>query len=196
MYSPYNETRKGSIGVPIPYVDAAVLDPEKDEFLPLGEIGEIAVWGPHIMLGYWRKPEAVKEVMSTIKGKTWYRTGDLGRMDEDGYFYIYDRKRDIIKYKGYRVHARDVEEVLKRHPAIKEAGVVAVLDQAVGENVKAFVVVESDQRGKISESDIEAYCRENLAHYKVPKIIEFCGELPKTDVGKVSRRELREMELD
>ena len=128
----------------------------------------------------------------TLGGKTWWRTGDLGRMEEDGYFYIYDRKRDLIKYKGLRVYAREVEEVLKTNPKIKEAGVVGVPDVKVGQLVKAFVVLESEARGMISEQDIMDYCRKNLAPYKVPKIVEFVGEIPKTDVGKVSRRELKE----
>jgi len=115
-------------------------------------------------------------------------------MDDEGYFHIYDRKRDLIKYKGLRVFAREVEEVLKGHPKIKEAGVVGEKDIKVGENVKAFVVLEGDARGKLSEADIMAYCQERLAHYKVPRIVVFVGELPKTDVGKVSRRELREFE--
>ncbi|HPM71143.1 MAG TPA: long-chain fatty acid--CoA ligase, partial [Smithellaceae bacterium] len=113
-------------------------------------------------------------------------------MEEDGYFYIYDRKRDLIKYKGLRVYAREVEEVLKTNPKIKEAGVVGVPDVKVGQLVKAFVVLESEARGMISEQDIMDYCRKNLAPYKVPKIVEFVGEIPKTDVGKVSRRELKE----
>jgi long-chain acyl-CoA synthetase len=113
-------------------------------------------------------------------------------MDEDGYFSFFDRKRDLIKFKGYSVFARHVEEVLCQHPQIKTAGVVGVPDPKVGNIIKAYVVLESEARGKLSEEDIFSYCKENLAHYKVPKIIEFRGELPKTDVGKVSRRELRE----
>jgi len=115
-------------------------------------------------------------------------------MDEDGYFYIYDRKRDLIKYKGLRIYAREVEEVLKTHPKIKEVGVVGVKDVKVGENVKAFVVLESDARGKLSEEDIMEYCKDKLTPYKIPKVIEFVGEIPRTDIGKVSRRELRESE--
>ena len=115
-------------------------------------------------------------------------------MDEDGYFYIYDRKRDLIKYKGLRVFAREVEEVLKTHPQIKEVVSLGYLDIKVGENVKALVVLEADARGKLSEEEIIEYCQGKLAHYKIPKIVEFVGEIPKTDVGKVSRRELREEE--
>jgi len=118
----------------------------------------------------------------------------LGRMEEDGYFYVYDRKRDLIKYKGLRVYAREVEEVLKDHPSIKEVGVVGVDDPLVGQNVRAAIVLESDARGKLSEMDIMTYCKDKLAHYKIPKIIDFVGEIPKTDIGKVSRREIRTKE--
>ena len=116
-------------------------------------------------------------------------------MDEEGYFYFYDRKRDMIKYKGLAVFAREVEEVLTSHPQVKEAGVIGVPDPDVGEKVKAIVVLETEARGKVTEKDIIVYTMERLAHYKVPKIVEFRGEVPKTDVGKVSRRELREEDL-
>jgi len=193
--SPLNRGKIGSIGVPIPNTLAAILDPEEDVYLPVGEIGELVVSGPQVTPGYWNNPEATKDCEAVIDGLRWWRTGDLARMEEDGYFYIYDRKRDLIKYKGLRVYAREVEEVLKSHPNISEVGVVGVKDIKVGENVKAFVVLESDARGKLSEADITEYCQDKLAHYKIPKIIEFVGEIPKTDIGKVSRRELREEEL-
>jgi long-chain acyl-CoA synthetase len=115
-------------------------------------------------------------------------------MDEEGYFSFYDRKRDMIKYKGLAVFAREVEEVLANHPQVKEAGVIGVPDPEVGERVKAVVVLETEARGKVLEEEIIKYCQENLAHYKCPRVIEFRGEVPKTDVGKVSRRELRETE--
>jgi long-chain acyl-CoA synthetase len=115
-------------------------------------------------------------------------------MDEEGHFYIYDRKKDLIKYKGLRVHGREVEDVIKNHPKVNEVGVIGVPDRLVGQNIKAFVVLEADARGKVSEAEIMEYCRDKLSHYKIPRIVEFVGELPKTDVGKVSRRELREME--
>ena len=116
------------------------------------------------------------------------------QLSKDGYFYIYDRKRDLIKYKGLRVYAREVEEVLKSHPHIKDVGVIGQKDVKVGELVKAMVVLESDARGKLSELEIMEYCKDKMAHYKIPKIVEFIGEIPQTDVGKVSRRELREEE--
>ncbi len=195
IVSPYGRPKIGSFGVPMSSCVAAILDPAKDEFLPLGETGELAFRGPQIAKGYWNKPEDTKLMFIQIDGVTWVRTGDLARMDEEGYFYFYDRKRDMIKYKGLAVFAREVEEVLTSHPQVKEAGVIGVADPDVGEKVKAIVVLETEARGKVTEQDIIVYAMERLAHYKCPKIVEFRGEVPKTDVGKVSRRELREEEL-
>ncbi|MDH4264477.1 MAG: AMP-binding protein [Deltaproteobacteria bacterium] len=190
--TPYDRPKSGSFGVPIPGVTAAVVDADGTEFKGIDEVGELILHGPNMMQGYWKRPEETKEAIIEIDGKKWLRTGDLVRMDEEGYFHFFDRKRDLIKYKGYSVFARHVEEVLYKHPQIKAAGVVGVPDPKVGQFIKAYVVLQSDARGKISEEEIMEFCRQNLAHYKVPKIIEFRGELPKTDVGKVSRRELRE----
>jgi len=190
--SPMNRFKKGSFGVPLPNVKAAIIDPEGTDFMPVGEVGEMILSGPNIMQGYWKRPDSTAETMLEIDGEKWMRTGDLVSMDEEGYFHFFDRKRDLIKYKGYSVFARHVEEVLYQHPQIKAAGVVGVPDPTVGNIIKAYVVLESEARGKISEEEIIAFCKERLAHYKVPKIVEFRGELPKTDVGKVSRRELRE----
>jgi long-chain acyl-CoA synthetase len=190
--TPYDRPKATSFGVPIPGVTAAVVDVDGTEFMPVGEVGEMILNGPNIMQGYWKRPEETKESIIDIDGKKWLRTGDLVRMDEEGYFHFFDRKRDLIKFKGYSVFARHVEEVLYKHPQIKAAGVVGVPDPKVGQFIKAYVVLQSDARGKISEEEIMEFCRQNLAYYKVPKIIEFRGELPKTDVGKVSRRELRE----
>jgi long-chain acyl-CoA synthetase len=190
--NPFNRPKAGSFGVPIPNVKAAIVHHESTEFLPPGEVGELILSGPNIMQGYWKRPGETKESIIEIDGEKWLRTGDLVSMDEEGYFYFSDRKRDLIKYKGYSVFARHVEEVLFEHPQIKAAGVVGVPDPKVGQLIKAYVVLQSEARGKISEEDIIEYCRQNMAHYKVPNIIEFRGELPKTDVGKVSRRELRE----
>jgi len=195
IVSPYGRPKIGSFGVPMSGCVAGILDPAKDEFLPLGETGELAFKGPQIARGYWNKPEDTRLMFVQIDGETWVRTGDLARMDEEGYFYFYDRKRDMIKYKGLAVFAREVEEVLTSHPQVKEAGVIGVADPDVGEKVKAIVVLETEARGKVTEQDILMYTMERLAHYKCPKIVEFRGEVPKTDVGKVSRRELREEDL-
>jgi long-chain acyl-CoA synthetase len=190
--SPFDRPKTGSFGVPLPGVTAAVVDADGTEFKQIDEVGELILHGPNMMQGYWKRPEETEEAIIEIDGKKWLRTGDLVRMDEEGYFHFFDRKRDLIKYKGYSVFARHVEEVLYKHPQIKAAGVVGVPDPKVGQLIKAYVVLQTEARGKISEEEIVEFCRENLAHYKIPKIIEFRGELPKTDVGKVSRRELRE----
>jgi len=190
--TPLHRHKRGFFGVPLPNVKAAVIDPDGTGFLPVGEVGEMILSGPNIMQGYWKRPESTKEVMLEIDGEIWMRTGDLVSMDEEGYFHFFDRKRDLIKYKGYSVFARHVEEVLYQHPQIKAAGVVGVPEPSVGHLIKAYVVLESEARGKVSEGEIIEFCCRKLAHYKVPKIVEFRGELPKTDVGKVSRRELRE----
>ena len=190
--TPFDRPKTGSFGVPLPSVNAAIVDVEGEDFIPVNEVGELILKGPNIMQGYWKRPDTYAETFLEIDGDKWLRTGDLVRMDEEGYFHFFDRKRDLIKYKGYSVFARHVEEVLYNHPQVKAAGVVGVPDPKVGNLIKAYVVLQSEARGKLSEEEIMEYCRQNLAHYKVPGIIEFRGELPKTDVGKVSRRELRE----
>jgi len=190
--TPYDRPKTGSFGVPLPGVTAAIVDVDGTEFMPVDEVGELILNGPNIMQEYWKRPESYQETFMELDGEKWLRTGDLVRMDEEGYFHFFDRKRDLIKFKGYSVFARHVEEVLYNHPQVKAAGVVGVPDPKVGNIIKAYVVLQSEARGKLSEEEIMEFCRQNLAHYKVPGIIEFRGELPKTDVGKVSRRELRE----
>ncbi len=195
MVNPYGRAKIGSFGVPMPSCVAGIVEAEGTKFLPVGETGELVFKGPNVFAGYWGKPEATKEVFMEVDGETWLRTGDLARMDEEGYFYFYDRKKDMIKYKGLQVFAREVEEVITSHPQVREAGVIGVPDPEVGQKVKAIVVLESEARGRVSEEDIMKYCAGKLAAYMVPKIVEFRGEVPKTDIGKVSRRELREEEL-
>jgi len=145
-----------------------------------------------VMAGYWRRPEETACAFLEREGHRWLRTGDIVRMDEEGYFHFYDRSKDLIKCKGYSVFAKDVEEVLYAHPRVKAAGVIGVPDPTLGQRIKAIVVLQADARGKVNEEEIKSYCRERLAEYKVPQIVEFRGELPRTDVGKVSRRELRD----
>ncbi len=195
MVNPYGRAKIGSFGVPMPGCVGGIVEAEGTKFLPVGSTGELVFKGANVFAGYWNKPEATKEVFLEADGETWLRTGDLARMDEEGYFYFYDRKKDMIKYKGLQVFAREVEEVIASHPQVKEAGVIGVPDPEVGEKVKAIVVLESEARGRVSEEDITKYCAGKLAGYMVPKIVEFRGEVPKTDIGKVSRRELREEDL-
>jgi long-chain acyl-CoA synthetase len=190
--NPLHRPKSGSFGCPIPGMLAAVLDGESLEFVPPGETGELVVCGPNVMQGYWNRLEESASAFVDRGGVRWMRTGDIVRMDAEGYFHFFDRSKDLIKFKGYSIFAKDVEDVLYAHPQVKEAGVIGVPDAAVGQRIKAIVVLQGDARGKLSEEGIRAYCREKLAEYKVPHIIEFRGELPKTDVGKVSRHELRE----
>jgi long-chain acyl-CoA synthetase len=190
--NPVNRPKPGSFGVPVANMMAAVIDPETRQFVPQGQTGELLVSGPNVMMGYWKREEETANAFIEHDGVRWMRTGDIVRMDEEGYFHFYDRSKDLIKYKGHSVFAKDVEEVLYSHPQVKAAGVIGIPDPAVGERIKAIVVLQGDARGKVSENEIKAYCRERLAEYKVPHIVEFRGELPKTDVGKVSRRELRD----
>lgn len=190
--NPVNRPKAGSFGCPVPNMLAAVISPDTMDFVPAGEIGELVLSGPNVMQGYWKKPAESARVFMEKSGVRWMRTGDIVRMDDEGYFHFYDRTKDLIKYKGHSIFAKDVEDVLYAHPRVKAAGVIGVPDPAVGQLIKAIVVLQGDARGKVGEDEIKLYCRERLAAYKVPHVVEFRGELPKTDVGKVSRRELRE----
>jgi long-chain acyl-CoA synthetase len=190
--NPIHRPKAGSFGCPVPNMQAAVIDAQTLEFVAAGTTGELVLSGPSVMQGYWNRPEENERSFIERAGRRWMRTGDLVRMDDEGYFHYYDRSKDLIKYKGHSVFAKDVEDVLYGHPQIKAAGVVGVPDPAVGQRIKAIVVLQADARGKVSEDEVKAFCRERLAEYKVPQVVEFRGELPKTDVGKVSRRELRE----
>lgn len=178
--------KDGTIGIPLPDTDAMVVDLKTGEELPQGEVGELCVRGPQVMKGYWNNP--VETALALTDG--WLHTGDIARMDEDGYFTIVDRKKDIIICGGYNVYPREVEEILFQHPAIKEAAAVGVPDEYRGETVKAIVVLKEGMRA--SPDEIIAFCREHLAPYKVPRTVEFAQDLPKTMVGKVLRRALRE----
>ncbi|HEX4207613.1 MAG TPA: long-chain fatty acid--CoA ligase [Ktedonobacteraceae bacterium] len=183
-----DKARNGSIGLPLPNVEATILDPETGEPVPVGEEGEIAVKGPNIMRGYWKREEETKAVF--VNG--WMRTGDIGRMDKDGYFYVIERAKDLIIASGFNVYPREVEEVLFQHPAIEEAAVKGVADAYRGETVAAFVVLKKGcKHDEETRKNILAYCRKQLTPYKVPKILEFRNELPKSLVGKVLRRELK-----
>jgi long-chain acyl-CoA synthetase len=179
----------GSIGVPMPSTDLKIVAVETgEEEMPVGESGELIVKGPQVMKGYWNMPE---ETARTIRDG-WLYTGDIARMDADGYFYIVDRKKDVIIASGYNVYPREVEEVLYKHPEVVEAVAVGVPDEYRGETVKAFVVRK--EGSAVTEEEITSYCKENLAPYKVPKLLEFREELPKSAVGKLLKRMLVEEE--
>ncbi|MBI4282853.1 MAG: AMP-binding protein [Chloroflexi bacterium] len=194
-YAPRHKNRLGSFGVPITGVIAAVINPESRDFLPPGEIGELILKTPAIIKGYWNSSGEAESALIKIDGETWLRTGDLVKMSEDGYFYFYDRIKDVIKYKGYSVYAREVEEVIAQHPSVKSVGVVPSPDPLAGSNVRAVVVLRPEARGKVSEADIIKFCEDKLAHYKIPKIVEFWDDLPKSYVGKILKRELRKEEF-
>jgi long-chain acyl-CoA synthetase len=184
------ENRTGSIGLPLPNVDAKIISLDDGETeLPIGEIGELVVNGPMVMKGYHNMPTETANTLRTLKdGKTWLFTGDIARMDEDGYFYIVDRKKELIKPGGFQVWPREVEEVIAAHPKVLEVGVAGIPDPYSGESVKAWIVLKPGESA--TEEEIKAFCKERLAPYKVPKHYEFRNELPKTTVGKILRREL------
>lgn len=182
--------REGSIGVPIPFTDAEIVDlGDPTKRLGVGEAGELAVRGPQVMAGYWNNKAETDNVL-TKDG--WLLTGDIAKMDADGYFYIVDRKKDMIDVSGLKVYPREVEELLFTHPGVKEAAVVGMPDDYRGEAVSAYVVLKPESAGKVTADDIIQFCRTNLATYKAPRKVEFVDELPKTLVGKVLRRKLRE----
>lgn len=190
--NPLNGLRKeGSIGLPLPDVDAKImsLDDEVTE-LPPGEVGELVISGPMVMMGYHNMPT---ETANTLR-EGWLYTGDIARIDEDGYFYIVDRKKELIKPSGYQVWPRDVEEVISENPKVLEVGVAGIPDAYRGETVKAWIVLKKDETATVDE--IRAWCKERLAPFKVPTHVEFRDELPKTIVGKVLRRELQRQEQE
>ncbi|WP_077327312.1 long-chain-fatty-acid--CoA ligase [Virgibacillus siamensis] len=184
------ERVNGSIGVPWPDTDSKIFNMDTNQEAEIGEVGEVAVKGPQVMKGYWGNQEETDNVLKD----GWMFTGDMGYMDEDGYFYIVDRKKDMIIAGGYNIYPREVEEVLYEHEAIQEAVVAGVPDAYRGETVKAYVVLKSGH--DVTEKELNAYCRNNLAAFKVPRIYEFREELPKTAVGKILRRKLVDEEKE
>jgi long-chain acyl-CoA synthetase len=180
---PDRERKPGSIGTPIEGVEMKVVD-DDDNDVPQGEVGEIVIRGHNVMKGYWQRPDATEEVM---RGG-WFHTGDMAKVDEDGYFFIVDRKKDMIIRGGYNVYPREVEEVLYEHPAVSEAAVVGVADEALGEEVAAAIVLKPG--AEASADDIRAYVKERVAAYKYPRRIWFTDELPKGPTGKILKREI------
>ena len=174
---------KGSIGIPILGTDCKIVDDNGVE-VAIGEVGEICIKGPQVMKGYWNQPE---ETAKTIRDG-WLYTGDLGRADEEGYFYIVDRKKDMILVSGFNVYPNEIEEVISKHPKVLEVAAIGIKDGAAGESVKVFIV-KKDQ--SLTESEIKDYCRENLTGYKRPRTVEFRESLPKSNVGKILRKDLR-----
>lgn len=190
--NPPEKAKQQCLGIPFIGTDSRVVDPDTLQEVPVGEQGEIMVCGPQVFSGYWRNEAATRAAFVQIEGKRFFRTGDLGRMDEEGYFFITDRLKRMINASGFKVWPAEVEVLMFRHPAIQEACVISAKDAYRGETVKAVVVLRQDYKGKVSQEDITAWCRDNMAAYKVPRLIDFVDALPKSGSGKVMWRLLQE----
>jgi len=189
--NPIQRPKEGSIGIPLPDTDCKIIDLQTGEDLPVGCEGELVIRGPQLMKGYWNKPEATAKAMAG----GWFHTGDVAKMDEDGYFFIVDRLKDMINTGGYKVWPREVEEVIYRYPKVRLVMVIGVEDGFYGEVVKAFIVPKEDS-GEITSDEIIAHCKKTMATYKVPRLIEICESLPISPQGKVMRRLMRDKEKE
>jgi len=193
--NPPDAPKKQCLGIPFMSVDARVVDPETLKELPQGESGEIVMAGPQIFKGYWKRPEATASAFFERDGKSFFRSGDMGRIDEEGYFFMTDRLKRMINASGFKVWPAEVEALMFKHPAIQEACIISTKDAYRGESVKAVVVLRSTHKGKVSEQDIIDWCRDTMAVYKVPRVVEFIEVLPKSGSGKVMWRALQEAEM-
>ncbi len=192
--NPPDHAKQQCLGIPIFDTDSRVIDPATLRELPPGEVGEIIMHGPQVFLGYWNKPEDTAQVFIEHDGKRFFRSGDLGRMDEEGYFFIVDRLKRMINASGYKVWPTEVESLMYQHPAVQEACVIGAKDAHRGETVKAVIVPRAEWRGRIEAQAIIDWCRVHMAAYKVPRVIEFVDALPKSGSGKIMWRELQERE--
>lgn len=192
--NPAERPKAQCLGIPIYGVQARVVDPATLQELPPGETGEIVINGPQVMLGYWNRPKETAEAFVDLDGKRFLRTGDLGKTDEDGYFFIVDRLKRMINASGFKVWPTEVESLMYRHPAVQEACVIAARDAYRGETVKAVIVLKAAFIGKTSAQEIVDWARQNMAAYKAPRVIEFAEALPKSGSGKIMWRELQELE--
>jgi fatty-acyl-CoA synthase len=192
--NPPDAPKQQCLGIPFMSTDARVIDPDTLREMPVGEAGEIIMHGPEVFRGYWKRPEATEAAFIELDGKRFFRSGDLGRVDEDGYFFLTDRLKRMINASGFKVWPAEVEALMYRHPAIQEACVISTPDSYRGESVKAVVVLRSTHRDLVTEQGIVDWCRENMAVYKVPRVVQFVDALPKSGAGKVMWRTLQEME--
>lgn len=192
--NPPDTPKQQCLGIPFMSCDARVIDAETLRELPPGQEGEIVVHGPMVFNGYWKRPEATQAAFIELEGKRFFRTGDLGRTDADGYFFLTDRLKRMINASGFKVWPAEVEALMFRHPAIQEACIIAARDSYRGETVKAVVVLRPAHRGRVTEQEIIDWCRANMAVYKVPRIVQFADALPKSGSGKVMWRALQEAE--
>jgi fatty-acyl-CoA synthase len=195
-FNPPDRPKLQCIGIPDFGVDARIIDLETGEELPPGREGELIVSGPEVMKGYWNRPKDNEEAFIEKDGKRFLRTGDICKMDEEGYFYIVDRSKRMINAAGFKVWPTEVEAVLYKHPAVAEVCVVGVADPVRVENVKAFVVLRQEYQGKITEEDFINWAKENMAAYRYPRIVEFVSQLPKSGTGKIQWKELQQMEKE
>jgi len=193
--NPPDAPKKQCLGIPFMSVDARVVDPETLKELPQGESGEIVMAGPQIFKGYWKRPEATASAFFERDGKSFFRSGDMGRIDEEGYFFMTDRLKRMINASGFKVWPAEVEALMFKHPAIQEACIISTKDAYRGESVKAVVVLRSTHKGQVSEQDIIDWCRDTMAVYKEPRVVEFLEVLPKSGSGKVMWRALQEAEM-
>jgi long-chain acyl-CoA synthetase len=189
----WSKLKRGSVGHPFANTLIGIVN-ENLEFLPVGGEGEVVLSGPQVMVGYHNRPEENKLVFFEAGGYKWLRTGDYGRLDNEYYLFLLDRIKDLIKYKGHSVYPREIEEVLYEHPAIQECAVIGVPHPVKGEDIKAFIILKKESKGKVTEQDIIDFAKENLAAYKYPREVQFVRSLPKSGVGKILRRTLREKE--
>ena len=193
--NPPDAPKKQCLGIPFMSVESRIVDPETLAELPTGESGEIVICGPQVFKGYWKRPEATAAAFFERDGFRFFRSGDMGRVDEEGYFFMTDRLKRMINASGFKVWPAEVEALMFRHPAIQEACIIATRDAYRGESVKAVVVLRQDHRGQVSEQDVIDWCRENMAVYKMPRAVSFVDALPKSGSGKVMWRALQEAEL-
>ena len=192
--NPPDDPKQQCLGIPFMSTDARVIDPETLQELPQGEAGEIIICGPEVFQGYWKRPEATAQAFIEHDGERFFRSGDLGKVDEDGYFFMTDRLKRMINASGFKVWPAEVEALMFRHPAIQEACIISTKDAYRGESVKAVVVLRASSQGQVSEQDIIDWCRDNMAVYKVPRVVQFVDALPKSGSGKVMWRALQEQE--
>jgi fatty-acyl-CoA synthase len=192
--NPPDAPKQQCLGIPFMGTDARVIDPDTLQEMPVGEAGEIIMHGPEVFNGYWKRPDATAAAFIEIDGKRFFRSGDLGTVDEDGYFFLTDRLKRMINASGFKVWPAEVEALMYRHPAIQEACIISTPDSYRGESVKAVVVLRSTHKDLVTEQGIVDWCRENMAVYKVPRVVQFVDALPKSGAGKVMWRTLQEQE--